>query len=112
MARPSLYAQYIKEREGLNVVETEHGFASYELDKDFAYIVDIYVLPQHRKSGLASELADKVQEIAKRHNVRILLGSIDPKASGADVSEKALLGYGFKKSHETDALVFYKKEIL
>jgi predicted GNAT family acetyltransferase len=108
----SLFAQYIREREGKEIVETENGFATFFYTGEYCYIEDIYVKPELRKSGLASELANQISEIAKNKGVKKLLGSVSPKATGADASMRVLLAYGFKLLSSDKDLIYFEKEII
>lgn len=107
----SLYADYLIEREGKSVLELEHGFAVYQFLGDTCYIVDIYVKPQHRKSGYASIMADKIAKLAKEKGYNKLLGSVDLRANGCTISMKALLGYGFNLKFCDGQTIFLEKEI-
>lgn len=107
----SLYAKYVKERENKDMLELEHGFASYIWLKDHVYIVDIYVEPEHRKSGLASQMADSIAELAVQKGYRKLLGSVDTTAAGCTNSMKVLLSYGFKLLRCDGQLIFLEKDI-
>lgn len=108
----SLYAEYIKEREGREIVETADGFATYTwLGEDSCYIVDIYVRPEARKSGVASSLADQVAVLAKEVGCKRLLGSVDPSLPSAGASFMVLLAYGMRPIGIERNLVFFEKEI-
>jgi len=109
----SLMAKYFEEREGFFIMETEEAFASYKITEEQCYIKDIYVLPEHRKDGIASNLADKIVEKAKRHGCTMLVGSVSPEANGATNSMKVLLCYGLKLSHinKDEGLIIMAKEI-
>jgi ribosomal protein S18 acetylase RimI-like enzyme len=107
----SLYAQYLKEKTNDQILETEKGFATYRyLDGDKSvYIVDIYVLPEFRKSHAASNLADQIVVEAKQRGAKELLGSVVPSTKGSTQSLKVLLGYGMSlKSSAQDFIVFTK----
>lgn len=107
----SLYGDYIKEREGFGIVEDERGFATYEANPDFWYIIDIYVKPEHRKSKLASTYADVIAAMAHNQGVKLLRGSVDPTTSGATDSVKVLLAYGFKIIGIEGPLIWFEKGI-
>lgn len=108
----SLYGDYIKEREGREIVETADGFATYTfVGQDSCYLVDIYVRPEARKSGVASDLADQVSEIAKEVGCKRLLGSVDPSLSSSRASFMVLLAYGMRPIGIEGNLVFFEKEI-
>lgn len=107
----SHYANYRIEREGAIVIEDENGFASAIRLEGYMYIDEIYVIPEKRKSNIASNYADKIAIIAKEEGYKKLLGSVDPKANGSTNSIKALLAYGFELLNINGSLIYLQKEI-
>ncbi len=108
----NLYKNYLKEREGLEVLENELGFCTYKYREDNScYIQDIYVVPNRRKSGIASQLADTVAKEAKAKGYNILIGSVDFKANLAKQNDQVLKAYGMKPYTVEGSLVYYSKEI-
>ena len=109
----SHYADYLRERLGKHVLETEHGFAVFfEIPEERAiYIEDIFVEKDHRETGVASQMADAIAEAAKEDGFQFLLGSVNPKTHGATRSLRVLLGYGMQLSHVKDGLIWFKKEL-
>lgn len=109
----SLYAKYIKERLNDEIIETEYGFATFRyIDKHNSravYIVDIYILPEYRKSGTASRLADRIAAIAISQGCNEMIGTVLTSAKTATDSIKVLLAYGMTlKSTTNEALIFGK----
>jgi ribosomal protein S18 acetylase RimI-like enzyme len=107
----SLYAQYIKEREGKETIETDKGFATYTYVPEGCYIQDIYVHPDHRKEHVCFNLADQIVEIAKEKGCKKLFGTVCPSANGSTTSLKVLLAYGFKLESSGNNLIVMVKEI-
>ncbi len=107
----TLFSLYLKERQGLDVLESENGFVTYKFRNPDCYIQDIYVLPEKRKEGVAASMADQVAELAKSKGYRILTGSVDCRANGAESSEKILLAYGMKPYVTEGNLTYFLKEI-
>lgn len=106
----SLYSEYIKERQGIDIVECEHGFATYKFVPGGCYIIDIYVRPELRRTGLATELGLKVVEIAKKHKVDTIIGTVSPSTHGSTDSLKALLSWGFELDNcKQDQIVLTKR---
>lgn len=108
----SFYADYVREKTSDEVFETEIGFATYRFlpETQQVYIVDIYIVPEHRKSGRASAIADTIVEIAKKRGCTELLGSVVPSNKGSTASLRVLLGYGMSlKSSAIDFIVFSKE---
>ena len=109
----SMWADYLKEREGKEVVELEGGFAVYKItpkDKS-VYLEHIYVQPGLRRSGLASRMADQVSKKAREKECSIMYGSNEPTVPGATESMLAQLKYGFKLSHLEGKLIVLSKEL-
>lgn len=108
----SLYAEFIKEREDKEIVETENGFATYKLfDNGECYLQDIYVQPAHRKSGLATSLADTVCEIARDHGCKKLVGSVCVDDHSATRNMKVFLAYGMQIYKIVGSLILLEKDI-
>lgn len=108
----SMYAKYIKELCGDEIIEADHGFATYRyIDDKTVYLKDIYVEPAHRKSYKASVIADEIVKAAKLKGCTKLLGTVMPSANNSTLSLKALLGYGFKLKSSSDNMIFFEKEI-
>lgn len=109
----SLYAEYLKERTDDQIIETEFGFVSYRHlpDQKSTYIVDIYVVPQFRKDGFATRLADQVADEAKKLRHLKLLGSVVPSTKGSTASLKVLLGYGMHLKSSSNDFIFFEKDL-
>lgn len=108
----SLYAQYLRERTTDGILETATGFATYRyLDGGKSvYVVDIYVVPGHRKSGEAAALADAIACEAKAKGCSEMIGTVQPSAKGATTSLKVLLAYGMElQSAGADCIILSKK---
>ena len=107
----SLYARYLAERCGHSIIETEHGFATYEWLDGAVYIRDLYVTPEARRQGHASQIADQVCDIAKARGCTKLIGTIDPATHGAHESLLGLIAYGMRLSHLLGNLIVFTKEL-
>ena len=108
----SLYAEYLKERENKEILEENQGFATYRiLENSVCYIIDIYVQMEARKSGLATEMANKISELAKSRGCTHLMGSVCVDANNATESMKVLLAYGMKVFKTEDSMIYFKKDL-
>ena len=108
----SLYAQYLKERTNDKIIEVKQGFLTYRyMDNNIVYIVDIFVLPEYRKAGWASSLANLVVGEAQGLGYKELIGSVAPWAKGAHESILVLIAYGMKFHSCDKDLIVFKKEI-
>ncbi len=108
----SLYGQYIKERAGRSIIETDRGFATYLfLDDGNCYLEDIFVTKEYRRSGEGLYLANAVMTQAKEHGSEWLIGSLDPTTNGAADSLKAQLWYGLEPFKINSGLLFLRKKV-
>lgn len=107
----SLYAQYILEREDFEIIESEKGFATFQIKDGLCYIRDIFVKRELRDKRVAADMADQITLIAKERGCVELIGSVCPEARGATSSLKVLLAYGFKLKSSQNNLILFTKGI-
>lgn len=106
-----MWAEYIMEREGFSVYETDKAVATYKISGEECYIKDIYVSKNHRRSGEAFLVGDKITEIAKINGCKRLTGSVVPSLNGSSESLAGLLKYGFKLHSCVQDTIYLVKEI-
>lgn len=107
-----MYAEYVRERLGDEIIETNSGFATYRFtDPRTVYLVDLYVRPDFRKLGVARDLGDRVMAIGKERGCTKMLGSVVPSAKGAADSMRVLLAFGMTPDSSTNDFILFKKEI-
>lgn len=112
MGNPSLYAQYLLERTNDQILETESGFLTYRfLDDKSVYIIDVFVIPEKRRSKEAAALADTVIRQAKLRGCTEVLGTVSPAAKTSTESIKVLLGWGMSLRSSSNDLLVFKKDI-
>ncbi len=107
----SLYAKYVKERENTEIIETEYGFATYKVLDECVYVVDIYVLPEHRRAKKAESLMNQAYDIAKELGKKFILGSVCLDANGREASLMSAFYWGMTISHYNGNMIYLKKDI-
>jgi hypothetical protein len=108
----SLFSQYIQERTDRQVLEAEHGFATYIINPNkTVYIEDLYIVPEQRKSGLASKFTNDIIEIAKLQGCTKLYGSVVPTTKTSTESLKAFLAFGMRLDSSTNDFIVLSKDI-
>lgn len=107
----SLYADYIKEREDFDIVETDKGFLTYLIRPPEVYIRDIYVVPEHRQMSVTKHMIDTVEQIAKDKGCKYTVTTVDPNAKGAEVSENVVIASGGKEYDRSRGLIWYSRRI-
>jgi GNAT superfamily N-acetyltransferase len=108
----SLYADYLFEHHNDRIIETFDSFIVYRyLNDKQVYIVDLYVVPEKRVRGMATELALEVEEIAKTQGIHEVIGTVVPSAKNATTSLKILLHYGMSLKSASENLIVFTKAI-
>lgn len=105
------WSQYIKERENLDSIEDDSGFATFSINGEECYIRDIWTDPKYRQLNLASKLADKIVEIAKSKGCKYIIGTVCPTANNSTASLQVLLGYNMTLIKSIDNLIIFRKDI-
>ncbi len=108
---PSLYAQYIAERQGKYIIENDKGFATYFFVASGIYAEDVYIRPEFRRTKAASQFGDQIAQIGRTKGFNKMYGSVKPSTNGATDSLKFLLSYGFKLLESASDAIILVKEI-
>ena len=105
-----MYFEYLKEREGVLSIQSESGFATYEIQGEYFVINDIYVKPESRATMEALAIAIKLEDLAKEAGCKYLAGYVSPHLPGATRSMKVQLDFGFKlKVVDGDRIILQKE---
>lgn len=91
-----MWTEYLKEREGFESLESQYGFATYQFTpQNEMYVRDLYVMPEFRRSGFATQIADALTSIALEKKCYVMIGTVSLGLPSTTDSVKALLFYGF-----------------
>lgn len=107
----SLWAEYVKETLGREVIETDYGFASYHVRGDDCYLEDLYVVPEFRRAGGATRLGELVREKAIKAGCKSLTTTVNCTFKDPSTSLKACLSYGFQIHQTGQNFIVLRKEI-
>lgn len=107
----SKFASYLKEREGVDLIETKEGYATYIISEEECLIKDIYVSPEYRKQHIASKIANKIVEKAQEVGCKYLTGTVCPSANNSTISIKILLSYGMRLHSSQPNFIIFIKDI-
>lgn len=76
MIKDTLYAKYISQRAGYEILENEHGFVIYKINGEECFIVDMFVDTNSRKKYYASEFTNELVKIAKSKGCKLITANI------------------------------------
>ena len=87
----SLYAEFIKERENLEFLETECGFLTFKIVGAECFIADMYVRPERRNTGACEFLLSILFDFAKTKKCEFVSGNIHLNDKGCNRTLRAAL---------------------
>jgi len=108
-----LYAAYIKEREGMDLIEKDYGFCTYKIINDYIYLADMFITKENRKNDLTRVLLEEVTSVGKNNDCKFVLGSFCLDTNNWQ-SGKALvkaLGFKFFEKQKKTNMIYVIKEI-
>lgn len=107
-----MYKDYIKEREGLELIYTDKGFCSYEKNGECLFVSDIYIKPEYRKENVAKDMINQIVE--KHSDCKYLMGAYSTKAKNWKESMRFIIKMGLKyyKEDTNKNMVYLIKEIM
>ena len=107
----SLYAEYVKLEEKYKIIETEHGFMTYQITGKEFYVSDFYA----RKRGKESyEIWNEAKRLAVEHGCEVFTGNVwlDPTRSEyATKKLKIFMGHGFKVQRADKNIIMVLREV-
>lgn len=106
--QPSHYLLYLSQ-DGVTLWETPQGFISFHMKtKPECFIQSIFIRPELRARGVASQFIDRLKHHASQHGCEWIATGVRPNQVGVETVILSLLKYGFKVSgySEIFGLVF------
>lgn len=107
----SMWAAYIAEREGSEMIEIEEGFITFRITNKECFVSDFYVKPEFRGHGIAFKLGDMVTERALEKSCTHLTSNVRLGWPGDTASLRVQLRYGFIPVDAHNGVIALQKEI-
>jgi GNAT superfamily N-acetyltransferase len=109
----SMYGDYIKERLGDDIIETEEGFVTWRIINNgkSVYGPDVYVKPEFRRKGAAKRLVDAIVQKGIERGCVEVLGTVALPMSTPTKSIAFLISYGFELQSASQELLIFRKDI-
>ena len=107
----SLYAQYLEEKTDRKILESEHGFVTYEITGEVCYIADIFTVREERLGGLAIQMCMQVGQIAKAAGCKVVIGTVQVENKKATEGLKACLAMGMTLQKAENGTVYLIREL-
>lgn len=110
----SNYGLYVQELEGLEIIESNRGFATYKIkdEEKELWVYDVFIRPDYRGCGIALRYVQELEDIAREANCTCLMSITNKNNNGWERSTGLLQKYGFKiEGAADDGTIFLKLEI-
>jgi hypothetical protein len=111
MIKDTLYAKYISQRAGYEILENEHGFVIYKINGEECFIVDMFVDNDKRGTGACKNLINSLVEIAKEKSCKFISGNIHLNDIGCNTTIVAAIYLGFKIIKAEFNILAIKKDL-
>ncbi len=105
------YAKYIRDREGLEILESDDGFIIYKINPGECFIANMYLDPSSRGSGRCREMIERIGEIALSNECKALTGHIHLFDKNAEITVMAALNCGFNLAMAHNGIIGIKKNL-
>lgn len=106
-----LYAEYIKEREEMDLFYTDEGFISYLCADNYIYIADLFIAKEHRRNKIGQKFLDMIIDLAKSQEKDYILAQVDTSTHGFNASIDGLLKNGFEFFSSENDIMHFKRVI-
>lgn len=107
----SLFANYFMEREGIQTVENENSFFTFELDYKKLGIPDLYIKPSKRNSYEYLKIIRQIINIADVMDSKEIYGKVYKKTYNHEFILNMHKKTGFKAIREDEDFIFLKANI-
>ena len=111
MISETLYANYINEREGFEVLETTKAFVLYKIKDKECFISHAYTHSEVRNRHEMSELIHDLEDISLKRGCLKINASIDLRDKNASHTLLVSLKYGFKVILAANGIMLIEKLI-
>jgi hypothetical protein len=94
-----LYAEYMKEREGIEVIYDDDAFISYKkLDEKSVFVYAMYSIKETRGQGHMVTFCKNFVKDMKEDGIKVIYGTTVTSTNGWEYSDRLLQTFGFKYS--------------
>lgn len=107
----SLYAEYIKEREGSEIIEVKDAFVSYKIIGKECFLADMYIRPHMRGSNLFRQLINSLSAVAKGAGCDHISTNIHTLDANCSRNVKAALKVDFSIINANNGVMLLVKKL-
>ena len=106
-----MYFDYAKERQGLEVLEKEHGFALYKITGEEMFLAEVYIKPEFRKTKAIHNLIFECSQVGLQNKCKVMSATVHLSDLGAMRTIKAALKLDFFIARAHDNIIVIAKHL-
>lgn len=107
----SLYAKYLEEKTNIEILESDYGFVTYEIQDTRCYISDVFTIKEKRLEGLMLKMCLEVGEIAKARGCDCVIGTVILSNKDSTEGLKACISMGMKLLKAENNVIYLIRDI-
>lgn len=111
MIQNTLFAKYLSEREGKQIIEDERGFIVYKIVGEECYLAEGFVSEEARGSSAASDLFRHLLAAAQAEGCKAITANIHLIDPGAMRTLAAALKRGFRVASANNNVLLIIREV-
>ena len=110
MIADTLYAKYILERDGQNIIEDGDGFIIYKVSGAECFIVEMFVNKEARRAGHGRSLIERLASLVPE--CTIMTANIWPHKPGSSDALLGALRVGFEVKRADAGVLLIAKDLM
>lgn len=107
----SLYAKYVAEREGLQAIEDDLYFLTYEMKDSWLLVHDFYIVPEYRGGVIAKAVLQDLKRMAMEYKKTSIRATVETSLPDASTLVMLYIRNGFKIINADNGLILIEMEI-
>ena len=108
----TLYAKYLKEREGAFILENETTFLSYKFADKECFIINIHTEKSEQAKGNARKIIEKLAQIASDAACEVITANVYLWDANASQTLAAAIKVGFKVTAANNNVLVITKKVV
>ena len=105
------YGEFIKEREGLDLLEFPEGFLTFKVEADECFVANLFIHPDFRGTPALFRFYEKLEKLSLEKNAKYISANIHLNDHGFNRTLKAVLKLGFSLVQAQNGSVIIVKKI-
>lgn len=112
MINQTLYAKYILERQGLQILEDESSFMFYKISNNELFLAEMFIEKSERATTRLKRMIDMLSQIGIESGCDVMTATIHLADPGCNHTLSSALKAGFKLARANNDIILISKELI